>query len=129
VWIRDSDGRWHATRLDGLSPWGDNGANPWTDTHMVTVWLRIIPPLDQRTAWIEISAPGDRPRSGPPYRSDRSNDHAKNGHWFPGARAGPMAQRHEQAASDDNRPTCRWTPTAGYLTSTGRPAPAPCHFI
>jgi hypothetical protein len=58
VWIRDSDGRWHATRLDGLSPWGDNGANPWTDTHMVTVWLRIIPPLDQRTAWIEISAAG-----------------------------------------------------------------------
>jgi hypothetical protein len=25
---------------------------------MVTVWLRIIPPLDQRTAWIEIHAAG-----------------------------------------------------------------------
>ena len=58
LWIRDSDGRWHATRLDGLSPWGDNGANPWTDTHMVTVWLKIIPPLDHGTAWIEISAAG-----------------------------------------------------------------------
>ena len=22
LWIRDSDGRWHATRLDGVSPWG-----------------------------------------------------------------------------------------------------------
>jgi hypothetical protein len=58
LWIRDSDGRWHATRLDGLSPWGDNGTNPWTDTRMVTVWLRIIPPLDRGTAWIEISAAG-----------------------------------------------------------------------
>jgi hypothetical protein len=25
---------------------------------MVTVWLRIIPPLDRGTAWIEISATG-----------------------------------------------------------------------
>ncbi len=56
--IRDSDGRWHATHLDGLSPWGDNGSNPWTDTRMVTVWLRIIPPIDRGTAWIEISAAG-----------------------------------------------------------------------
>jgi hypothetical protein len=59
LWIRDSDGRWHATHTDGVvSPWGENGANPWTDTRMVTVWLRIIPPLDRGTAWIEISAAG-----------------------------------------------------------------------
>ncbi len=58
LWIRDSDDRWHATHLDGLSPWEDNGANPWTDTSMVTVWLRIVPPLDRGTAWIEISAAG-----------------------------------------------------------------------
>jgi hypothetical protein len=58
LWIRDSDGRWHATRLDGLSPWGNHGTNPWADTSMVTVWLRIIPPLDRGTAWIEISATG-----------------------------------------------------------------------
>ena len=58
LWIRDSDGRWHTTRLDGLSPWGDTGSNPWTDTRMVTVWLKIVPPLDQRTAWIEIHAAG-----------------------------------------------------------------------
>ena len=43
LWVRDSDGRWHATRLDSLSPWGDNGANPWTDTRMVTAWLQITP--------------------------------------------------------------------------------------
>ena len=59
LWIRDSDGRWHATDMDGVvSPWGDNGANPWTDTSMVTVWLKIVPPLDRGTAWIEISAAG-----------------------------------------------------------------------
>src|SRR5437016_3534671 len=57
LWIRDSDGRWHATRPDGIvSPWGHNGSNPWTDTRMVTAWLRIIPPLNRGTAWIEISA-------------------------------------------------------------------------
>jgi hypothetical protein len=59
LWIRDSRGRWHATHTDGLaSPWRHNGSNPWTDTRMVTVWLRIIPPLDRGTAWIEISAAG-----------------------------------------------------------------------
>jgi len=59
LWIRDSDGRWHATRPDGIvSPWGHNGSNPWTDTRMVTAWLRIIPPLNRGTAWIEISAAG-----------------------------------------------------------------------
>lgn len=59
LWIRDSDGRWHATCTDGIArPWGVNGANPWTDTCMVTVWLKVIPPLDRGTAWIEISAAG-----------------------------------------------------------------------
>jgi hypothetical protein len=59
LWIRDSDGRWHATCTDDVvSPWGDNGANPWTDTRMVTVWLRIVPALDRGTAWIQIFAAG-----------------------------------------------------------------------
>ena len=59
LWIRDSNGRWHATRLDGVvSPWADNGVNPWTNTHMIAAWLRIIPPLNRGTAWIEISAAG-----------------------------------------------------------------------
>ena len=37
LWIRDSGGRWHVTRLDGLSPLGHNGTSPWTDTRMVTL--------------------------------------------------------------------------------------------
>jgi hypothetical protein len=58
LWIRDSHGHWHATRLDGLSPWGGNGSDPWTDTRMVTLWLKIIPPLDHGTAWIQVHAAG-----------------------------------------------------------------------
>ena len=59
LWIRDSNGRGHATRTDGVvSPWGVNGANPWMDTRMVAVWVEIIPALDRGTAWIEISAAG-----------------------------------------------------------------------
>jgi hypothetical protein len=59
LWIRDSDSRWHTTRLDDVvSPWADNGAYPWTDTCMIAAWLRIIPPLSRGTAWIEISAAG-----------------------------------------------------------------------
>jgi hypothetical protein len=56
LWIRDSHGHWHTTRLDGLSPWGANGSDPWTDTRMVTMWLKIIPPLDHGTAWIQVHA-------------------------------------------------------------------------
>lgn len=41
-----------------VSPRGDNGANPWTDTCMVTVWLRLVPPLDRGTTWIELSTAG-----------------------------------------------------------------------
>ena len=58
LWILDSHGHWHATCLDGLSPWGGNGSSPWTDTRMVTLWLKIIPPLDHGTAWIQIHAAG-----------------------------------------------------------------------
>jgi hypothetical protein len=50
LWIRDSDGRWHATRTADASPWKDTGA--------FLVWLEIVPPLDRGTAWIEISAAG-----------------------------------------------------------------------
>jgi hypothetical protein len=50
LWIHDSDGRWHATHTDG--------ALPWEDTGVVMVWLRIVPPLDRGTAWIDIAAAG-----------------------------------------------------------------------
>ena len=98
LWIRDSDGRWHATRPDGIvSPWGHNGSNPWTDTRMVTAWLRIIPPLNRGTAWIEISAADDRLRSGPPYRSAHSNPRQER-------RAVPPATRPSRWHKETNRP-------------------------
>jgi hypothetical protein len=50
LWIHDADGRWHATHTDGVIAWGDTG--------VVAVTLRIIPPLDRGTAWIDIAAAG-----------------------------------------------------------------------
>jgi hypothetical protein len=50
VWIRDSSGRWHATRTDGVSPSGNSDGAIW--------WLEIVPPLDRSTAWIEVAAAG-----------------------------------------------------------------------
>jgi hypothetical protein len=51
LWIHDSDGRWHATRTDGVSP-------RWGDTGVVMVWLRIVPTLEPGTAWIDVVATG-----------------------------------------------------------------------
>ena len=50
LWIRDSDGRWHATDLAGVSPWGNTG--------VTMVSMRLIPPLDHGTTWIQIAATG-----------------------------------------------------------------------
>jgi hypothetical protein len=50
LWIRDSDGRWHATDLAGVSPLGNTG--------VTIVSMRIVPPLDRGTTWIEIAAAG-----------------------------------------------------------------------
>jgi hypothetical protein len=50
LWIRDSDGRWHATATNGVSPWGNAGA--------VVLSVRIVPPLDRGTTWLEIAAAG-----------------------------------------------------------------------
>jgi len=51
LWIHDSDGRWHATRTDDVSP-------KWGDTGVVMVWLRIVPALEPGTAWIDVAATG-----------------------------------------------------------------------
>jgi hypothetical protein len=51
LWVHDSDGHWHATRTDGVSP-------KWGDTGVVMVWLRIVPPLEPGTAWIDVAATG-----------------------------------------------------------------------
>jgi hypothetical protein len=50
LWIRDSSSRWHATRTSGMSRSGNNGE--------VVLWLRIVPPLDRGTAWIDVVATG-----------------------------------------------------------------------
>jgi len=51
LWIRDSSGRWHTTRTNGVSPM-------WGDPREIMLWLAIIPPLDRGTAWIDVVATG-----------------------------------------------------------------------
>jgi hypothetical protein len=50
LWMRDSNGRWHTTRLAGMNPWGDRA--------VAALWLWIVPPLERGTGWIELSAVG-----------------------------------------------------------------------
>ena len=50
LWVRDSSGRWHATR--------SQGAGPSRSSRQVIVWLGIVPPLDSGTAWIDVIATG-----------------------------------------------------------------------
>lgn len=50
LWIRDSSGRWHTTRLNGYSPARDAGE--------VMLYPAIVPPLDSGTAWIDVLAAG-----------------------------------------------------------------------
>ena len=48
MWLRDSGGRWHATRTLGRS--GMNGE--------VALRVEVVPPLSRATAWIELLATG-----------------------------------------------------------------------
>ena len=50
LWVRDSSGRWHATRIHGVGP------SP--NSREVIVWLAIVPPLDSGTPWIDVIATG-----------------------------------------------------------------------
>ena len=50
LWIRDSAGRWHATRDYAPRPLGDDGE--------VTLDLAIAPPLEAGTPWIDLVAAG-----------------------------------------------------------------------
>jgi hypothetical protein len=50
LWVRDSDSRWHVTHLAGVSPCANTG--------VTMVSIRIIPPLDRGTVWIDIAAAG-----------------------------------------------------------------------
>jgi hypothetical protein len=51
LWVRDSHGRWHATRA---APRG------WSaeDHSEITLSLEVVPPLSRATAWIEVLAAG-----------------------------------------------------------------------
>jgi hypothetical protein len=49
IWVRDSSGRWHATRADGWA-----GA----DRSEVTMRLQVLPPLSRAAAWIDVLAAG-----------------------------------------------------------------------
>jgi len=50
LWVRDSSGRWHATRTNGTGPSPNSGE--------VILWLEIVPPLDSGTLWIDVVATG-----------------------------------------------------------------------
>ena len=50
LWVRDSTGRWRATRTNGVGPSGNGGE--------VILWLEIVPPLDRGTLWIDVVATG-----------------------------------------------------------------------
>ena len=51
IWVRDSGGRWHATRA---------AARGWSaeDDSDMTMHLEVVPPLSPATAWIEVLAAG-----------------------------------------------------------------------
>jgi hypothetical protein len=51
IWVRDSGGRWHATRA---------AARGWSasDASGTTLRLEVVPPLTPATSWIEVLAAG-----------------------------------------------------------------------
>ena len=50
LWIQDNSGRWHTTQTEGISHPVVNGE--------IVLWLRIRPPLDRSTTWIDVVATG-----------------------------------------------------------------------
>jgi hypothetical protein len=50
LWLRDRNGRWHTARQARSAPLRD------TDDFML--WLRVVPPLDRGTPWIDVVATG-----------------------------------------------------------------------
>ncbi|MGO8893364.1 MAG: hypothetical protein ACLQB1_27315 [Streptosporangiaceae bacterium] len=50
LWLRDRNGRWHTARPARSAPLRD------TDDFML--WLRVVPPLDHGTPWIDVVAAG-----------------------------------------------------------------------
>ena len=50
LWLRDRHGRWHTARPARSAP--------WRDTDDFLLWLRVVPPLDHGTPWIDVLAAG-----------------------------------------------------------------------
>jgi hypothetical protein len=50
VWLRDRNDRWHIARPARSAP--------WRDTDDFLLWLRVVPPLDHGTPWIDVVAAG-----------------------------------------------------------------------
>ena len=50
LWLRDGNGRWHTARPARSAP--------WRDTDDFLLWLRVVPPLDHGTPWIDVFAAG-----------------------------------------------------------------------
>jgi hypothetical protein len=53
LWVRDSNGGYHATRPASVTEWGN----------AIRMCLEIIPPLDRGTAWIEVLVAGRSARA------------------------------------------------------------------
>jgi hypothetical protein len=49
IWLRDSGGRWHATRVGTWNAEHDDG---------VTMHLEVVPPFSRTASWIEVLAAG-----------------------------------------------------------------------
>jgi hypothetical protein len=50
LWLRDRNGRWHTARPARSAP--------LRDTDDFLLWLRVVPPLDHGTPWIDVVAAG-----------------------------------------------------------------------
>ena len=50
LWLRDRNGRWHTARPARSSPLQG------TDDYLL--WLRVVPPLDYGTPWMDVVATG-----------------------------------------------------------------------
>jgi hypothetical protein len=50
LWVHDSHGHWHTTRVSGSSQ--------WKQSRTAMLWLTIAPPLDADATWIDLVATG-----------------------------------------------------------------------
>jgi hypothetical protein len=62
LWLCDSNGRWHTARPARSAP--------LRDTDDVLLWLRVVPPLDHGTRWVDVmvTGPSAEVRAGLPLR-------------------------------------------------------------